>query len=162
MIIEFRVAEKEGKKYFYEEDSELYFNMLSALDIFERGRLKIFRKKEKIAECSIGWYGTHGACNCFISNVGFREYFNHYATSALTAKEFQLGDHLFLEIPKDEFWFELEIKRSFVFHRGMDYVPTGKTMKWDTLLRSINGAARKVIETTDMDNLKILDFERRK
>lgn len=93
--IEIEVAEKEGQKLFVYNDLEegqILFTSLNAND-FENGHLALERNGEIVKKTSdIGWYGTHGACVCFID-------FGEHTTSGINASDFEIGDKLFLEAP---------------------------------------------------------------
>ncbi|MFC1608630.1 hypothetical protein ACFL16_03075 [Patescibacteria group bacterium] len=83
--IEIHVKNLDDEKLF--ELDGLFFNRLDAHDILENGSLAIKKTRGNIKEtATIGWYGTHGACVCFI---GFRD---HYATSAISPEQFEAGD----------------------------------------------------------------------
>lgn len=96
--IEIAVEMLEGELLFRLGD--LYFDSLNA-DPFEQGTLEVHRQGTFFDRTrSIDWYGTHGACVCFIGLLKIGPGHSPYsASNALTPAMFQAGDVLRVEAP---------------------------------------------------------------
>lgn len=97
MIINLEVVQHEGRKLFQAEG--ILFDVLHTFDEFANGSLTVMRDDQVIQETSrIDWYGTHGACYCFI----FGQRGHESAKDSIQANDYQVGDKLTLEFDAPE------------------------------------------------------------
>lgn len=155
------VAIKE-KKFFYERESGLYFDSLTALPHFEGGTFIILRNEEELAKGWIHEYGTHAACTCFYGD-SLMKILKTFVTSSLSAKDFQESDRLIIEIQQETLDLEAELKSLFIFLKGVKHIPIGKTMKMDELCERLAlGIEDEVaqIGEENLKDLKVLEFRK--
>ena len=96
--VKLRVVDHEKGRFFVTE-SGLHFDLLPAFEIFEGGKLTVWRDCKIVAETEeIGEYGTHASTLCFIGLHGILDGTPQavlaYGVDALDPEWFRAGDWL--------------------------------------------------------------------
>lgn len=91
------VVEYQGERLFsYTEDEEtppIRFDTLHAYHEFDGGEMAVIRGDAELCRSPLKYYGTHGACTCFI-NLSYEFTRTGGAVTSIRAVDFQVGDRL--------------------------------------------------------------------
>lgn len=161
MKIEIVVKVKNGKKYFYHQESGMYFDRLRAFDKFAGGQFEVQRGKEKFRAVIIEEYGTHGACTCFYSH-GIPLDIYDLPITVIEAATYGVDDKLVITSRAKDVNLAQLLYQDFIVSYRFKILPVGKKMMFsefaDKLKRGvdikINGPSGEKL----LKDLKVLNF----